>query len=144
MRTAEIILGVFVMAAAVGQSLGLAAGLLPLPPASLGTVLALVAFGGALAAHGCLGHVRKRPDDPAFAHQYWRVVFAGLVAVTLVAILPLAADPLSLATVAGFPLGFYLVAQGVLVVLAILAFRAAQHLDAIESEATSPPAGEEP
>jgi putative solute:sodium symporter small subunit len=144
MRTAEIILGIFVMAAAVAQSLGLALGLLPLPPASLGTVLAVVAFGGALAAHGYLGRVRKRPDGSAFAHQFWRMVYGSLVAVTVVALLPLAADPLSLATVAGFPLGFYVVAQGVLIVLAILAFRAARHLNAIDQEMVSAPPGEEP
>jgi putative solute:sodium symporter small subunit len=64
--------------------------------------------------------------------------------VTVVALLPLAADPLSLATVAGFPLGFYVVAQGVLIVLAILAFRAARHLNAIDQKMVSAPPGEEP
>jgi putative solute:sodium symporter small subunit len=148
MRIAEIVLGVFVMAAAVAQSLGLAVGLVPVPPMGLGPVVALVAFGGALAAHGMLGRVRKRSGDTAFSRhfslQFWRVAFTLLVAVAIVAMLPLAADPLSLASVAGFPLGFYAVAQGVLVALAILAFRAAQHLDAIDRETASASPGEEP
>lgn len=136
MRTAEAVIGVAIIVAAVALALGAAAFFIPVPPPGLGPVLALAAAGATVAAHGMAG----RAEWPAKqgAAQRWQAVFYALLALTAAAVLPLVVEVLDLVTVAGFPLGFYLAAQGMLVAFAILAFRAARSLDAREA-ADMPP-----
>jgi len=61
----------------------------------------------------------------------------------LITVMPLLMEALDLATVAGFPIGYYVTAQGMLVLLAILAFRAAAHLDRLDARTASRPQRED-
>jgi putative solute:sodium symporter small subunit len=131
MRTAEAVVGVLMIVVAVALALGAAALFIPVPPPGLGMVLALAAAGATVAAHGMAG--RAALSVSPGADQRWRSVFYTLLVLTAAAVLPLVVEVLDLVTVAGFPLGFYLAAQGMLVAFAILAFRAARSLDAREA-----------
>jgi putative solute:sodium symporter small subunit len=131
MRTAEAVIGVLIIVAAVALALGAAALFIPVPPPGLGPTLALAAAGATMAAHGMAGRAALLATPGT--DQRWRSVFYALLALTAAVVLPLVVEVLDLVTVAGFPLGFYLAAQGMLVAFAILAFRAARFLDARET-----------
>jgi putative solute:sodium symporter small subunit len=135
MRTVEAALGLLIIAAALALALGAARLLAPVPPAGLGVTLALIGWGATLTAHGMAGRALTKRNT-ATAHS-WRSVFYVLLALTLAATMPLIVDLLDLADVAGFPLGYYMAAQGLLILMAILAFRAATHLDALGSATAS-------
>lgn len=134
MRTVEVALGLLVIATAVALALGAATLVAPIPPPGLGLTLAMSGLGATIAAHGMTGRARRASN--VVATQNWRAMFYALLALTLAATLPLIVDLLDLITVAGFPLGYYMTAQGLLILLAIIAFRAATHLDSLDHEAT--------
>jgi putative solute:sodium symporter small subunit len=71
----------------------------------------------------------------SFAAGRWRALFYVLLVLTLAAALPVAVELLDLFSVAGFPVGYYLAAQGLLIVFAIIAFRASYHLEEKEPDA---------
>jgi len=138
MRTVEAVVGVLIIASAVGLALGAAALFIPVPAPGLGPTLALAAAGAMIAAHGMAG--RAEWSAAPGAAQRWRAAFYALLALTAAVVLPLVVEVLDLVTVAGFPLGFYLAAQGMLVAFAILGFRAARSLDARDAAEASPSA----
>lgn len=142
MRTVEVVLGLLITAAAVALALGAARLMMPIASASFGQSLPLASLGAAIAAHGLSG--RKLRYGLHEASLSWRAAFYTLLATTLCAALPLAVEWLDLITVAGFPFGFYMTAQGLLILFAILAFRAATHLDALDNEISSAPPFEGP
>lgn len=131
MRTAEAVLGVLIMVSAVALALGAAALFVSVPPPGLGLTLALAAAGATIAAHGMAGRAAATSEASQAARR-WRAAFYAVLALTAAAMLPLLVDVLDLITVAGFPLGYYLAAQGLLVAFAIVAFRAARCLDALD------------
>jgi putative solute:sodium symporter small subunit len=131
MQTAEVVAGLLVIALAVALALGAAAFFTPVPPSGLGA---------SIATHGMAGRARRSANSQAA--RTWRSVFYAVFAITTVAALPLVVDILDLITVAGFPLGYYMAAQGVLIGLAALGFRAAMHLDKLEDRAVSPSSAE--
>lgn len=131
MRTAEAVFGVLIMASAVALALGAGALFMSVPAPGLGLTLALVAVGATIAAHGMAGR-DAAALEASHAARRWRTVFYAVLAVTAAFVLPLVVDVLDLITVAGFPLGYYLAAQGLLVAFAIVAFRAARGLDALD------------
>lgn len=135
MRTVEAVLGVLIMAAAVALFLGAAGLFVPLRPLGLGPTLALAAAGATVAAHGMAGRAAA-----ARVALRWRAQTYALSAITAAAALPLVVEVLDLITVAGFPLGFYLAAQGLLIAFAIVAFRAAQSLDRLDGHDGPTPA----
>ncbi len=135
MRTVEAALGLLIIAAAIALALGAARLLAPVPPTGLGVTLALIGLGATLAAHGMTGRALQNQNTAAALS--WRAVFYLLLALTLAATMPLVVDLMDLANVAGFPLGYYVAAQGLLILMAILAFRAATHLDALDSAPAS-------
>lgn len=137
MRSIEVILGVLIMAVAVALGFGAAAFFVPLPPPGPGPTLALLAFGAAMAAHGMAGRTEGNPNSDAALR--WRGVFYAVAALSAALVLPLVVEVLDLVTVAGFPLGYYVAAQGLLVFFAILAFRAATHLDFLDDRTPSAP-----
>jgi putative solute:sodium symporter small subunit len=141
MRTVEVTLGLLVIVAAVALALGAARLFAPITSASLGQTLTLAALGATLAAHGMSGRkLRRGLHDRS---RFWRAAFYVLLVITLITALPLVVDILDLFTVAGFPIGYYMASQGLLILLAILSFRAATHLDALDNELASPPPREE-
>jgi putative solute:sodium symporter small subunit len=135
MRTVEAGLGLLIIVAALALALGAARLIAPVPPAGLGMTLALIGWGATLAAHGMTGRAQRKHDRGAA--QSWRAVFYVLLALTLAATMPLIVDLLNLATIAGFPVGYYVAAQGLVILMAILAFRATTHLDTLGSTAVS-------
>ena len=140
MRMMEIALGALVMAVAVALAFDAAAFFAPVPAAGLGPTLALFLAGATFAAHGQAGRSLKLKRVAA---GKWRAVFYALLALSVAMFAPLLFELLDLLTVAGFPLGYYLAAQGLLLFFAILAFRAASHLDALdETVAPTPSAGD--
>jgi putative solute:sodium symporter small subunit len=140
MQTAEVVAGLLVIALAVALALGAAAFFTPVPPAGLGLTIALSGLGSSIATHGMAGRARQYANSQAA--RTWQSVFYAVFAITTVAALPLVVDVLDLITVAGFPLGYYMAAQGVLIGLAALGFRAAMHLDKLEDRAVSPSSAE--
>ena len=141
MRTVEVILGLIIAVAAVALSLGAARLIAPIPATGFLPTLAMIAFGTMVAAHGMTGRAVLN-GQPGRA-QIWRSVFYMLTVLTLISVMPLLMEALDLATVAGFPIGYYVTAQGMLVLLAILAFRAAAHLDRLEARTASRPQRED-
>jgi putative solute:sodium symporter small subunit len=136
MRTVEAALGLLIIVVALALALGAARLLAPVPPTGLGVTLALIGWGATVAAHGMTGRAIRKQNS-ATAHS-WRAAFYLLLALTLAATMPLVVDLLNLATVAGFPFGYYVAAQGMLILMSILAFRAARHLDAPSSASAQP------
>jgi putative solute:sodium symporter small subunit len=138
MRTVEAVLGVLIIATAVALSFGASGFFVPLPPPGLGPTLALAVAGAAVAAHGMAG--RAAASAVPGAALRWRTATYALLAITGAAALPLAVEVLDLVTVAGFPLGYFLAAQGLLVLFATVAFHAAQSLDRLDARDGPPPA----
>ncbi|MGE5267460.1 MAG: sodium/substrate symporter small subunit [Deltaproteobacteria bacterium] len=134
MRTLEAALGLLIMIAAGLLAGGAASILAPVAPAGLGVTLALAGAGATIAAHGMTGRAAQR-SSPVSARR-WRALFYVLLVLTLAATLPLAVELLDLVSIAGFPFGYYLAAQGLLILFAMLAFRAAFHLEGTEPDAT--------
>jgi len=132
MRTLEAVLGLLIMAAAGLWATGAASAIAPIAPSGLGLTLALAGVGATITAHGLAGRALRRSALAAAAR--WLAIFYALLVLTLTAILPLVVDLLDLSSVAGFPLGYYVAAQGLLILFAIIAFRAASRIDAIGIE----------
>jgi putative solute:sodium symporter small subunit len=135
----EILLGVLALAGAVvilmgaGDTLGLPVGdLFPLI-GFRGTAL-IVLVGVLLIARGAYRLSLKKAHT-----RRWELRSAGLMwtAISVTVLLgigvPLLAEFLNLFRIGGFPLGYYLSAQGVLVALAMLAFIFASRQDAIDA-----------
>lgn len=142
MRHIEIVLGVGIMAAAVALAFGVGDAALPLPPIGFGGTLTLILLGIGLVAHGLIGlRIASHAHNTTPLRVLGRTIFTLAAAIVLVVAVPALVAPLNLAHVAGFPLGYYAAAQGVLVALAILAFRAASGLD-LADEGADPGAGD--
>ena len=136
----EIAFGVLVLAAAVGILMGVADTLLlPLPDlfpiiGFTGTGV-IVACGLLLIAHGAYRIVRRRRTTGRHALRSAGLAAAMLLLVALFAFAaPLLVEPLNLIRIGGFPLGFYLAAQGALIAFVTIAFVSAARQDAIDSE----------
>lgn len=132
MRILETVIGLLIVVAAGLLSAGVASTVVPMPPAGLGVALAIAGAGATIVAHGMTGHAQR--SSPIAAGR-WRALFYALLVLTLVAALPLVVDLLNLTTVAGFPIGFYMAAQGLLIIFAIIAFRASHHLNTAVTQA---------
>lgn len=130
MRSIECGLGALVMAAALAFASGMVHRVMPMPPFGGGAMFALFAAGVLLFAHGWIGRKMARdPDNVACWRAASRAVFAtGFALAIMVAVAGLM-PVLDLFVIGGFPLGFYLAAQGGVIALAVLAFRAADRLD---------------
>lgn len=128
----EIILGILVLAAAIAAGLGLAEGLLPIPIGIAASAMVGV-LGVLLFCHGFYRiRLKRNPVDRHWlrsAGLLWLIV--ALLALFGIA-LPLLAPLLNAFKLAGFPLGFYVAAQGSLVVLVVLLFVYAARADAID------------
>nr|MCU0732985.1 hypothetical protein [Hyphomonas sp.] len=132
MRTLEAAVGLLIMVAAGLLAGGAASAIAPLAPAGLGPTLALAGAGATIAAHGMTGRFAQR-SSPLAAGR-WRALFYVLLVMTLAAALPLAVELLDLFSIAGFPVGYYLAAQGLLIVFAMIAFRASYHPEETEPD----------
>lgn len=135
MRTLETIIGVLIIVVAGLLAAGVASMVVPIGPAGLGVTLAVAGAGATIAAHGMAGRTAQHACAAATAR--WRALFYALLVLTLAAALPLIVEVLDLVSIAGFPLGYYMTAQGLLILFAIIAFRASHHLDTAGMEAAA-------
>lgn len=119
---AEIVLGLLAIATAAGLALGLADGLIPFPLGP-GAVVAAALAGVALVLSGLYRRARKRSQGSAFELRSTALAvrIAGVAAVVAL-VMPALSETLNLVTVAGFPLGLYLMGQGTLILFAALLF----------------------
>lgn len=143
MRQIEIGLGGLLMLVAAALAAGLADHVVRLPPIGFGATLAVLTLGAVLVAHGVIG-LRLRTDgaETTRLRVHGRTAFAVLLTAAMGLAVPALVAPLNLFSIAGFPGGFYLAAQGALVALAILAFRSADGLDAAEGPDAEPTAAD--
>lgn len=117
----EIGLGLALLSAAAALAFGLTDGLIPFP---LGTgVIASVAIAGLIVIlRGLYRLARKRTDEPhALRSLGVMTTLAGLAIATAMA-LPAWLETLDLVTMGGFPLGLYVMGQGVLIFFVLLLF----------------------
>ena len=128
----EVVLGLVLLAASGASAMGAASAVIPMP-VGLAVAYALGLLGGVLVGHGVYRVLLRREG----ANLDW-IRSCGL-AVAVLALLavfgllaPLLAPLLNAFRIAGFPLGFYMVAQGSLIVFAMLAFAAAARAERLD------------
>lgn len=137
----EIALGVLIIAAVLAVVAGIG-GLVPGVPAidlfpllGIGGTGVLLAAGALLVAAGMTRRAIARDPARRFALRTARLTASALLAIAGLAVaLPLTAGPFNLVRIGGFPLGYYLAAQGGLIALVILAFVWAACRNRIEAE----------
>ena len=131
----EISAGVLVLAAALALAMGVGDSLMLTPVLGLGTYLTIAAAGIALVAHGAVRRLRNHGTGNRYWLRTGGLLWAVLgTAAILTFLLPAATARLGLIKVSGFPLGYYVAAQGALIGLAILMFCATRKQDRIEWE----------
>lgn len=133
---AEITLGILVLLGAVATLVGIAP-MLGLPDAfalvGLTGTSVIAGIGALLVLHGTYRRVLRAGTGDQSALRMLGLTTAALAAVAALTLgVPLMVEPLNLVTVGGFPMGFYLAAQGVLIGLVILTFLYARTASAIE------------
>ncbi len=134
----EIVLGALVMFAALVVVLKpLAVGAVPalslLPDVGAGAAAAIATTGLALVLHGIYRRLRRSGTRNQHWLQTVAVTLVALAGVLLVAVaVPLLAETLNITKLGGFPLGFYMAAQGCLILLVALTSVAARRLDRLD------------
>jgi putative solute:sodium symporter small subunit len=136
----EIALGILVELGVIAILMG-AADTLRLP---VGDLFPLLGFGGTgaiagcglmLMVHGAYRLLRQRQIGDQHRLRTLGLLWVGLLSVALLALgIPLAVEPLNIIKIGGFPLGFYMAAQGSLIALVILAFVVAWKQEAIDAD----------
>ena len=130
----EIALGILVLAGVIAAAMGLAGGLLPIPIGSATTSLIAI-LGVLLLCHGFYRLRLKRTS----ADRHW-LRTSGLMWLTLALLaavafaLPLLAPFFNAFKLAGFPLGFYVAAQGSLILLVVQLFMFSSRADVIDEQ----------
>lgn len=140
----EFGLGLLLVAAAIAIVTGapvalLGAGAIDLMPLlGFGGVALMAALGLLLCAAGLVRRALKRESDNRHALRSARLATSALLSVGVLTLgVPFAADVLNLVRLDGFPLGYYLAAQGALIALVGVAFGWAGRQTKIDSEETS-------
>lgn len=119
---AEIVLGFLAIVAAAGLALGLTDGLIPVPLGG-GAVVTALLLGIALILSGTYRRARRRRQGSAFELRSAALALCFAAIATVVAlVIPSLSETLNLITVAGFPLGLYVMGQGSLILFAVLLF----------------------
>jgi putative solute:sodium symporter small subunit len=136
----EILLGLLALAGAVvilmgaGDTLGFPVDLFPLI-GFRGTGLIVLA-GVLLMARGIYRLSLRKAGEGRRELRSAGLMWSVIIATVLLGVgVPFVAEPMNLIRIGGFPLGYYLSAQGVLVALVMLAFIFVRRQDAIDAEA---------
>ena len=143
MRILEILVGFGIVTAALASVARVLEGLVPLPALGPGTAGVVVTLGSALMLDGVLGRMRMGASDArtrklrATGRAAW-TVFAT-IAIVLAA--PAFTRPMSVVSIAGFPLGYWFVAQGAAILLVILAFRHTARSEELDDSSGPGPSG---
>ncbi len=130
-----IVLGMVAMLSGAGGVLPGVAAFDPLPILGYGGIAFTLAVGLLLIVDGLVRRRIARGDPSGQALRMSRVTVRGCLLVAALALgVPLAAEPLNVLRVDGFPIGYYLAAQGALIALVVLAFAWAARRNRIEAE----------
>lgn len=130
----EIAVGLFALLAAAAIALGLVQPLTAFP-IGIGTASLIAILGFLLVAHGVYRRRLKRaPEKRHLVRSYGLTGLLLVLAAVFTLGVPLAAPLLNAFKVAGFPLGYYMAAQGVLVALVVLMFIHALRSDTIDEQ----------
>jgi putative solute:sodium symporter small subunit len=129
----EIALSLVMLAAAVLAHLGFAEGLIPIP---IGLItIALAAPGLIFACHGVFRVLLKRGAESRHWIRVNGLMWLMLALTACIAFaIPLFAPAFNAFKLAGFPLGFYLAAQGAPILLVILLFTFSSHADLVDEQ----------
>ena len=134
----EIALGVLVIAAALAILTGAGSALhLPVPDlfslVGISGTATIAAVGLILLSHGAYRRALHRRTTRRRAFRSAGLMLASLLCIGFLAfVVPQWVEALNLVRIAGFPAGYYAAAQGILVVLVMIAFVAAARQDAID------------
>jgi putative solute:sodium symporter small subunit len=142
-RVIELGLGALLIAGAMVVATGTAPAVLGIVDLfsllGYGGAALMAAFGGLLCAAGLTRLALKREGAHRHGLRSGRLTAASLLTASALAIgLPLFADLLNLVRIDGFPLGYYLAAQGVLIALVLLAFGWARRQNRIDADEPTP------
>lgn len=131
----EIVLGLLLIVGALAILAPGATGIDLIPLIGYGGTGVLIGAGVLLIAAGLTRRALRRDAARGHALRTARLTIGALLVTAGLAIgLPLAAEPFNLVRVAGFPLGYYLAAQGALIGLVVLAFVWAARQSRIDAE----------
>lgn len=117
----EIGLGVVAVCAAAAVAFGLTDGLIPFPLGT-GAVVAAIIAGVALILRGAYRTAKRRTPEPHALRSLGAAMTLGGLALVTALALPSLSETLNLVTVSGFPLGLYVMGQGVLIFFVVLLF----------------------
>ncbi|MGQ0673519.1 MAG: sodium/substrate symporter small subunit [Hyphomicrobium sp.] len=137
----EIVAGVLIaiagLATSVAAVLGLLEGAFPIPVGPAPAAM-LAAFGLCMVAHGAYRmRVKRNGDDRHWLRTAGTASVMLLLLADLALALPLAAPFLNAFKIAGFPFGYYMAAQGSLVLIVLLLFVFASRADAVDVQEES-------
>lgn len=127
-------IGILLLGLALAAGLGLGQGAIPIP-LGIASSAAIAALGLLLVCHGIYRLRLKRGTGD----RHW-LRTSGLMWLVLALLgvfglaVPLAAPLLNAVRLAGFPIGYYMAAQGSLVVFVIMLFAFAWRADAIDEQ----------
>lgn len=131
----EIVLGLLLIVGALAILAPGATGIDLIPLIGYGGAVILIGAGVLLFAAGLTRRAIRREPARGHALRTARLTIGALLVTAGLALgLPLAAEPFNLVRVAGFPLGYYLAAQGALIGLVVLAFVWAARQSRIDAE----------
>jgi putative solute:sodium symporter small subunit len=134
----EMVLGALMALAGMALATGIADAVLPQVPIGLGLAMTLAIVGLLLIFDGILGRQSRSTQHQNTHVRTVRLASratACLIALALVS--PLLSGPLNLVAIQGFPLGYYIAAQGAIIAFALLAFAIATRQNAIDGEHVS-------
>jgi putative solute:sodium symporter small subunit len=135
----QMLAGLLIAGVAAVAASGALRGFVALPPIGLLVYATVAVFGLVIAAHG---YVRRRrrlgTGEVGFVRKVGVAGWALVILAAAVLAMPAVASTLNLIQVNGFPLGFYWLAQGLLLVLAMLLFYVAAKQDAIDRDEAEP------
>jgi putative solute:sodium symporter small subunit len=136
----EIALGVLVIAAALAILTGAGAAMhFPLPDLfslfGITGTAAILMTGLTLITHGAYRRVLRRRTSGRHGLRSAGLMLTSLLCIGVLAlVIPQLVEALNLMTIAGYPAGFYVAAQGALVILVMIAFVAVARQDWIDGQ----------
>lgn len=131
----QILVGLLSGAAGAALMFGLGDHVIPVAPARSAGADALLTFGLIMIGHGAFRLLRER--EAGDRHWTRSLGLAGvilLVWATFALAIPSIVATLNVITVGGFPMGYYMAAQGSLIAIVIVLFLFARRQDLIDVE----------
>jgi putative solute:sodium symporter small subunit len=131
----EIIAGVAMVLAGLALATGLTDSVFPQLPIGLGLAAVPGVFGLLLTIDGLLGRRVRLAHDHRAALRTARLAARAMASLAFLALIsPALAGALNLISVHGFPLAYYVAAQGSLIAFGLLALAVARKQNAIDND----------